>query len=105
VLAGDTRRAQQALAAAERDAAAREAALAAAAGEAASLGRAHHEAQVEIRQLLQDIQARGVHSKQSSDFVLVNRPSCMIVRASRTLDSEALETMGCMLFMYEDKHM
>ena len=55
------RRAQQALAAAERDAVAREAALAAAAGEAASLGRAHHEAQVEIRQLLQDIQARSHH--------------------------------------------
>ena len=56
VLAGDLRRAQQALAAAERAATAREAQLAAAAGEAASLGRAHHEAQVEIQQLLQDLQ-------------------------------------------------
>ena len=56
MLAGDTRRAQQALAAAERVATAREAQLAATAGEAASLGRAHHEAQIEIQQLLQDLQ-------------------------------------------------
>ena len=56
MLAADLRRAQQALAAAERAATAREAQLAAAAGEAASLGRAHHEAQVEIQQLLQDLQ-------------------------------------------------
>ncbi len=56
MLAGDLRRTQQALAAAERTATAREAQLAAAAGEAASLGRAHHEAQVEIQQLLQDLQ-------------------------------------------------
>lgn len=47
---------QQGLAAAEREAMAREAQLGAACEEAASLGRAHHEAQVEIQQYIMDLQ-------------------------------------------------
>ena len=49
---------QQGLAAAEREATAREAQLGAACEEAASLGRAHHEAQVEIQQYIMDLQVR-----------------------------------------------
>ena len=91
MLASDLRRAQQALAAAERAATAREAQLAAAAGEAASLGRAHHEAQVEIQQLLQDLQV-GFSSPCS--------PSLMMKHAVR---SRSLHSRGGHMLQRRDR--